>query len=534
MENGGLVAITVHTNAEQTTFLNLFGEGLDPTNRWMVLKDLVPWDEIERSSDEFDSADERTGGRPTIPLRVALGALIIKEALRLTDRETVAQIQENPYLQAFLGFASYSSAKPFDASSLVHFRKRIGSELVDALNRVVVAQFQSSDAVTTAPDETASDDDDDVGPDAPGRSSDGGIRDDASDSPDGTLMLDATCAPADITHPTDLGLLNHAREVTERVIDRCHGAAGAGQRKPRTYRKQARAAYLRTVKKKRCSTRDRRRGLRKQLQYIRRNLGHIDRLVADGAWTLDACGPSLRQFLETVRIVYAQQETMYRTRTRTIENRIYSIAQPHVRAIYRSKLGRSFEFGAKISASHVDGFAFIERLSWDPYNEKADLIAAAESYRDWHGHYPERILADKIYRTRANRAWCKAHGIRLAGIGPGRPPKDARRRADLRREAVRDEADRQPMEGVFGRGKRRFGLDRIMTRLAETSATTISIVFLVMNLFRILALLLALSGAWLSRRWFAPISTMGNGTIQRNRRSGWQGQPARWVVGVAG
>jgi len=492
-------------SAEQTTFLNIFGEGLDPGNRWMVLKDLVPWDELEQAIDELGDDDRYPAGRPALPARVALGALIIKEALGLTDRETVAQIQENPYLQALLGFASYSSAKPFDASTMVHFRKRLGADLINALNRLVVDQFHSrSGRHKNDPAKSTKDDgdQDDGGTGAGGPASPGAgegtsaAGDDAANH--GTLMLDATCAPADIAHPDDLNLLNHAREITERVIDRCHEACPDSGRKPRTYRRKARAAFLRSSKRKRKTNAQRRSGKRQQLQYIRRNLGHIDRLVSDGTWDLTACGRLLIEQLETVRLVYAQQWEMYRKRVKSVPDRIYSIAQPHVRAIRRSKPGKRFEWGAKVSASYADGFAFIERMQWDAYNETVDLETATAAYRDCHGHYPERILADRIYRTRANRAWCRERGIRLAGIGPGRPFKDPAKRAAIAREAARDEADRQPMEGVFGRGKRRYTLDRIMTKLAGTSETAIAVVFLVMNLMRILSALLRLCATWIS------------------------------------
>lgn len=487
-------------NAEQTTFLNIFGEGLDPKNRWMALKDIVPWDELERTLDEVDRSDERMGGRPPVPVRVALGSLIIKEVLGVTDRETVAQIQENPYLQAFLGFASFSSAKPFDASSMVHFRKRFGADLINAMNRLVVQQFQerSGAGAPSADDDDAVSDDDEHRGGPAGRSGQSGERSGSGgdSGPTGTLMLDASCAPADITHPDDLGLLNHAREITERVIDCCHSAAAGSARKPRTYRNRARADFLRATKRKRSTAGQKRQAKRRQLQFIRRNLRHIDRHLGAGSWSLAACTPLLRQYLDTVRTVFDQQWTMYAERTATVENRIYNIAQPHVRAIRRSKPGRRFEWGAKVSASYADGFAFIEHLQWDPYNETADLIGAVETYRAWHGHYPERVLADKIYRTRANRNWCRDHGIRLAGIGPGRPPSDPDLRAAMAKDARQDESDRQPMEGVFGRGKRRFSMGRIMTKLAGTSETAIAMVFLVMNLLRIVEVFALISALW--------------------------------------
>ena len=110
----------MHMSGEQVTLPGLFGDGLDPHNRWLKLSRLIPWGDIEqRYGEQFDSS---RGGHPALPARLAFGSLIIKERLGLTDVETVQMIQENPYLQVFLGYSSFSSQRPFDPSLLVHFR----------------------------------------------------------------------------------------------------------------------------------------------------------------------------------------------------------------------------------------------------------------------------------------------------------------------------------------------------------------------------------------------------------------------------
>ena len=144
------------------------------------------------------------------------------------------------------------------------------------------------------------------------------------------------------------------------------------------------------------------------------------------------------------------------------------------------KAGRETEFGAKLSISVVNGFSFVDRLSWDNYNEGTDLVEQIETFHHRFGCYPESVHVDKIYRTRANRTFCKAHGIRLSGPPLGRPPKHVL--AEEKKQAVADEAIRNCVEGKFGQGKRRFGLGRIMAKLASTSAAQISLSFLVMNL----------------------------------------------------
>jgi hypothetical protein len=109
-----------------------FGGHLNPKNRWIQLSRIIPWDEFEeRYAENFT---EENLGAPAKPFRMALGALIIKEKLTVTDRETVEQIIENPYLQFLLGLGSYQDEAPFDASMMVHFRKRITSEMLQEIN----------------------------------------------------------------------------------------------------------------------------------------------------------------------------------------------------------------------------------------------------------------------------------------------------------------------------------------------------------------------------------------------------------------
>lgn len=99
----------------------------------------------------------------------------------------------------------------------------------------------------------------------------------------GTLILDATCCPADIHYPTDVGLLNHARELVEKMIDLLYPAArDLYPEKPRTYRQQARKRYLAYIKKRTHTVRETRMVLRGNLQYIQRDIGYIEKMVAHG------------------------------------------------------------------------------------------------------------------------------------------------------------------------------------------------------------------------------------------------------------
>jgi len=128
----------------------------------------------------------------------------------------------------------------------------------------------------------------------------------------------------------------------------------------------------------------------------------------------------------------------------------------------------------------VNGYAFIEKLNWDNFNEGTGLKAAIETYYRRFDFYHEAVLADKIYRNRENLRYCKELGIRLSGPRLGRP-SNTEQYAERQMEK-QDAKDRNAVEGKFGEGKRFYSLGRIMARLREISETVIALQFLVINL----------------------------------------------------
>jgi hypothetical protein len=378
----------------------------------------------------------------------------------------VEQIRENPYLQYFLGYKEYKDEQPFDPSMFVYFRKRFRKSRLSELNDMIVKKaFEEGKQVSDRKSSCKDSDDDPTS---------------HSGSNNGKLIIDATCTPADITFPTDLKLLNTSREKSEEIIDILHRPLKGKQKKPRTYRKRARREYLSAAKSKNLSKSRRRKALRKQLGYLRRNLKSIEKLSKQTS-LLELSSRQYKNLL-VIDEVYRQQQWMYDNHESRISDRIVSVSQPHVRPIKRGKAGAETEFGAKISVSLVEGFSFLDRLSWDAYNESVDLIGQIDNYRKRFGCYPESVHADKIYRTRDNRKYCKKHGIRLSGPPLGRPPSQPEKQHEVRIQTRQDELDRIAIEGKFGQGKRRFSLARIMCKLARTSETAIIVAFLVMNL----------------------------------------------------
>ncbi len=174
---------------------------------------------------------------------------------------------------------------------------------------------------------------------------------------------------------------------------------------------------------------------------------------------------------------------MYDNRTHSVENRIVSLSQPYLRPIVRGKAKAPVEFGAKLDISISNGFARLENQSFEAYNESTVLIDVIERYKQRCGSYPERVLADKIYRNRDNISWCTERNIRLSGPALGRPKKNT---IVDKKQDYRDICDRVEVERSFSLAKRKCGLGQIFTRLKETTEHSISLAIVVLNLRKVL------------------------------------------------
>lgn len=136
-----------YTSQSQMTipgFESPFSQHLNPNNRWVVLAAKIPWD-ILVSVYEQQMRNSQTGADGINP-RVAIGAIIIKHKCDLSDRETVAAIQENVYMQYFIGYSSFSNEEAFDPSLFVDFRKRLGVEQINEINEKILGLGLSKDA----------------------------------------------------------------------------------------------------------------------------------------------------------------------------------------------------------------------------------------------------------------------------------------------------------------------------------------------------------------------------------------------------
>lgn len=441
------------------------GMEMNPENRWVKKAAMIPWDEIE---DRYAELFPSEVGMPAKPLQTALGSLLIQKEYGYSDRELVEQIKENPYYQYFIGLPGYEYKAPFVPSLLVEFRKRLDENILAEINEMIAAYNSSDDS---------SDDDSNGGGNSADDTSNESNTDAASEPENaGTLILDATCAPQNIAFPQDINLLNEARENLEAMIDQiCYEY---NFYKPRMYREKAREAYLALAKCRKRTSKRIRKAIGQQLRFISRDLGYIDMFVLYNNVVLNE-----KQYnrLCVIKELYKQQKYMYDNKTHKVKDRIVSISQPYIRPIVRGKAKAPVEFGAKLDMSIDEkGFARLEKLSFDPYNEQDVLITAIENYRKRTGHYPQRVLVDQIYRNQKNRAYCKSRKIRILGKALGRPKKNPT--SEEKKIAHQDNTDRIEVERGFSLAKRCFGMGLITTKLDITTRSSIALSILAMNI----------------------------------------------------
>ena len=468
-------------------FESPFSKHLNPSNRWVILARKIPWDALVGVYQK-QMGNAQTGADGINP-RVVIGSLIIKHMCALSDRETVQQIQENMYMQYFIGYSSFSDEAPFDASLFVEFRNRLGLEQVNKINEKILGLALEKDKPGHAPiekenhhqsprQETPSADTSmktsDLIKEEPKAEASTEETQQQAIPNKGKLIVDATACPQDISYPTDLNLLNDAREKSEELIDILFDPS-RHDKKPRTYRQEARKVFLKTAQKKIKSRKEIRRAIKKQLNYLKRNIGNIHKLL-DGYPTIPL-DRHQHKYLFVIQILYGQQAHMYDENIHTVEHRIVSIHQPHVRPIVRGKTNANVEFGAKIQVSIMNGYSFLDDLSWEAFNEGTRLMHVIGLYRTRVGCYPQEVLADQIYCTRHNRAKLKQLGIRLKAKPLGRPPA-------VKTEHVRP-GERNPIEGKFGQAKTAYGLNRIKARLQGTSQSWIATIIMVLNLVKL-------------------------------------------------
>jgi IS5 family transposase len=493
-----LIRYTPQAQLTLEGFETPFFHHLDKDNRWVKLSNHIPWDKL---ANVYYRKMDNDFGAPSLSARMVIGAVIIKHMLNIDDREVVAQIQENIYLQYFVGLSSFTTKEPFDPSLMVTIRYRLGQEVMEEFNQIALQQAgvipsPSKDIAVCASSDNEKNSSDTCSDGCKSSSNDKEeqgiepsnnieINDTTGDNNtvpanSGTLLVDATVAEQQIEYRTDLKLLNESREQLERMVEQL--CKEGKLRQPRMYKNKARQQYLTVAKKKRKTKKDIRKGIRRQLQYVSRDIKYINKLLEQHTTLKTGLNKRDWKLLQVIHEVHRQQQEMYTEDKRSIEHRIVSVYQPHVRPIPRGKDRVQTEFGSKQLIMLKDGFTHVQTISWDNFNEGIRLQECVEAYKEIYRCYPEKVSVDAIFGNKANRQYLKEKGIRFVGKQLGRPPKISRAE---KRKLQKEMAGRNEIEGKIGQGKNGYGLQKIKARMKETSESWIMSIYFIMNLIKL-------------------------------------------------
>lgn len=419
-----------------------FDGKLDPDNRWVRLAPTLNWSEWERDYAKLFAAV----GRPGLRARYVLGTLILKHQYQTSDEEILQIILESPYLQYFIGLPRFTTTMPFEASSLSRVCERLGEKTFAAFEQTLINTLVARKLIRAH-----------------------------------GLQVDATVYESEIAYPTDCGLLEKARVFCVKQIERLREVV---PEKVRTYCRVARKAYLNFSKKKRKTHKEIRRMQKASLQYLRRNLEQVTALIAKAKDLGHTVAQEVTTTFATVKKIYAQQKEMYDHNKKAVAERIVSLCKPYVRPMVRGKSGKDVEFGAKVQLSCVDGYLFVDHLSFDNFNEGTKLEDSIAAFEKRFARRPEYVAMDQIYGSRENRAYLQKKEIRASVKPLGRPKKDSDASTAEARWRKKKQRERNRVEGAIGNSKNYHDLELVRAKNWKTEKSWIQMALLSRNIMR--------------------------------------------------
>jgi IS5 family transposase len=329
---------------------------IDNGHELVLLADKMDWNYFENELAGFYA----TVGRPSMPIRLMVGCLLLKRIYNLGD-ETLAEAWiRDPYMQYFCGMTHFEHKFPCDPSDFVHFRKRIGEKGVEKIFAYSVL-IHGEKALEKQ------------------------------------VLSDTTVQENNTTFPTDA-------KLAKRVIDKCNGLAqhtGVDQRQ--TYTRVSKQLVRDTFNPKHPKRAMKARKASKKLKTI------AGRLIRE-----------LERELNPEQLELHQQELdFYKqiiNQKRTDKNKIYSIHKPFTSCIAKGKAHKQYEFGNKVgllTTSKTLIITAIKAFEGNPHDSKTieplleqakqnDLTVPYEVIYD-RGGRGQKQIGDTIISTPDNR-----------------------------------------------------------------------------------------------------------------------------------
>lgn len=403
----------------------LFQAKLNPNHELIILANKIDW---ERLSDEL-SSNYSNIGRDGKPIRLMVGAHILKHMFNLSDENVAMRLCGDVYWMAFCGINQPFSTpewRPLDESTMTKFRKRIGPEGVRKIEEVVRYQLLAEKRLKPK-----------------------------------SQFVDTTAQEKNVSYPTDTDLLNKGRKRVLAGMKKLK-ALGRKIKIGRTFERKARQALL-LIAKLGKGRQDRiKKGAEQLVKFAKKVLEQVPNALrkakkhkdAEVQKKIEQVQEQIRQNAELLERVIAQTEARYAGTH--IKNKVYSLHESRVACIAKGKRGKPNEYGSKVSLS-VDKNGFV--VGHSEYDSNVgDNTTLEKAVADWEestGQLPEELAADRSYHMPEYSG--KVRDVERIAI----PRTGARKHADADKKYFRRlQRKRASIEPVISHLKQDHRMDR--------------------------------------------------------------------------
>jgi len=382
----------------------------------------IPFERLATTIPPIRYSKTGLGRKPWFDVKGGIALLVLKHYLQLSDELLIQRINTDWSMQLFCGILLKPGERIKDMNLPSWWRTYIGEHLkIDALQIELTRYWKPFMEQT------------------------------------GVGMQDATCYESRISYPTDVKLIwNCCHEVYQFIQQQRKGLKLRKSRMNYFRQKKCFQSYQKTRKK----TRRQEKKLRKKLlKFLLKLLQHLQGLQQNHSIALSG---KQQAKLGTVIRIYEQQHGKLYGQIKEIKNRIVSLSKPYIRPIIRGKETKTVEFGAKVNILQVNGINFIERLSYDAFNEGTRWKSGIHLQRILFGKCTHQS-GDQIYATNANRKYSKLNNIATSFIPKGKQKIQHIEQAAVLRKTL-NVARATILEGSFGNEKNHYFLQKIPAR----------------------------------------------------------------------
>lgn len=417
--SGGIEFSTPHHQAEE--YWNHF-----LTTELGKIYQIIPWKELSKQF--YPRRPEKRGKKPEFSLQGKIALQFLKSYSGLSDESLMERLSSDYVYQFFCGVYY----RPGDK---VPGFKIISDIRCDLANRLKIGDLQKILAE--------------------------GWKSYMKDTH--VMLTDATCYESHLRYPTEVKLLWECCQWTYGQMKRINKSIKG--RMPRSKFEEIKDRYLNYQRSKKKTWKKSQKLISSLLYLLNKLNGQIRELEQIPQAELMRLSKTYQERRKVIKQVYVQQRKLYETGERS-EGMIVSIDKSYLHPIVRGKETKRVEFGAKVNMIQVDGINFIERFSYNSFNEGTRLMSSIRLHRELFGKCTH-VGADRIYASNKNRKYCKKNNIVTSFVPKGGiSQKYQAETKKIKSMLCKERATR--MEGSFGTEKNHYTLHRVKARTEAT------------------------------------------------------------------